>query len=62
LFNFSAEARSVRLPEALAHGDYRDAFDDTPAAVTAAASLSLPAWGYRVLVRVESPSGSRDGR
>jgi hypothetical protein len=62
LFNFSADARSVRLPETLAHGDYRDAFDNTPVVVTAAAAMQLPAWGYRVLVRAESPSGARNGQ
>jgi glycosidase len=54
VFNFSAEPRSVTLPEALAHGEYREPLSAQPALarrVDAATAIDLPAWGWRVFTR-----------
>ena len=51
VFNFSEKARAVSFSESLHHGRWRDAFSGEIADVGAGSRITLPAWGYRVLVR-----------
>lgn len=48
LFNFSAEHRTVRLREALAHGDYTEFFTGEARTLNAESSIELAPWGYAV--------------
>ena len=49
-FNFSPDPGSVTLGEAPYAGSWRDAFTGEPATVGHGDAVSLPGWGYRVLV------------
>jgi 1,4-alpha-glucan branching enzyme len=51
VFNFSPEPRRVTLPEALAHGVYREPLASQPdleRRIDGATEVELSAWGYRV--------------
>jgi glycosidase len=50
VFNFSAEVATVILGEGPYAGTWRDAFSDEKEVLEQGGSVSLPAWGYRVLV------------
>jgi glycosidase len=50
-FNFSASPVRVSFKESLYEGEYRDFATGAPVQLAANATLELPAWGYRVLVR-----------
>lgn len=50
VFNFTAQARTVRFQETLYHGDYRE-FRGDRASLDAGSALELAPWQYRVFVR-----------
>ncbi len=50
-FNFSAEPATVTLGEGPYAGSWADAWTEERVALEQGASVSLPAWGYRVLLR-----------
>jgi glycosidase len=49
-FNLSPEPATVTLGEGPQAGSWVDAFDGTPVALAVGDTLTLPAWGHRVLV------------
>ncbi len=51
VFNFSAETQTVSFTEDLCYGDFVDAFGAAAVAIDPTTTLSLPPWGYRVLVQ-----------
>lgn len=54
VFNFSPQAQRVTLPEALAHGVYREPLGvqpDLERRIDGATEVELPAWGWRVFTR-----------
>ena len=51
LINFSATAQDFQLQDGPYAGRWQDAFDDQVFELTTDTRLSLPAWGWRVLVR-----------
>ena len=51
VFNFSEKARAVSFSQTLHHGRWRDAFSGEIVELGADSRMTLPAWGYRVLVR-----------
>ncbi len=51
VFNFSAQDVEVEFGAGPHPGEYADAFSGQPVVVTSETRWSLPAWGYRVLVR-----------
>ncbi len=51
VFNFSDRSRRVSFGEGPHPGSYADAFTGAPVEVAADSVLTLPAWGYVVLVR-----------
>ena len=51
VFNFSAETQTVAFTEGLCYGDFVDGFSASAVAIDATTTLSLPPWGYRVLVQ-----------
>ncbi len=50
LFNFTDEARTVRLTSPLGHGEYTDFEDGSAVSVNESSTMHFEAWGYRVLV------------
>ena len=50
-FNFSAQQRTVSFDTGPQRGAYVDALTGEPAAAETVTTMTLPAWGYRVLVR-----------
>jgi len=57
VFNFTGRARSVELNPGPHAGRYTDAFTGDQVPIDGEASLHLPSWGWRVLVRDPDPSG-----
>jgi len=51
VFNLSSEEQTVSFGDGPHHGAYTDAFSGESMTVGASTSLTLPAWGYRVLTR-----------
>lgn len=51
MMNFSTETQRFRFSDGPVRGEYRDAFSGEVLVVGPDAELSLPPWGYRVLVR-----------
>jgi len=51
LFNFSNQARELRLIEGPWQGDYRDFASGEVQQLRSGSGLVLPAWGYRVLIQ-----------
>lgn len=51
VFNFSAQAQTVRFQEPLFQGTYRDAFGNDTLTLDADSTLTLAPWQYQVLVR-----------
>lgn len=51
VLNLSARERTVGFGEGPHHGTFTDAFSGASQRVDATTSLTLPAWGYRVLTR-----------
>lgn len=49
LFNLSAEPVAARLADGLAAGTYRDFASGSEATIAAGDTITLPAWGYRLL-------------
>jgi len=62
VFNFSAQAQTVRFKEPLYPGTYRDAFGDATLTLDADSALSLAPWQYRVLLRDGRGSGAAAAR
>ena len=51
VFNFSAQQRTVSFGEGPQRGAYVDALTGEPSTAEDLTTMTLPAWGYRVLVR-----------
>ena len=51
VFNFSAQAKTVKFEEALCHGSYTDYFSGEAVTVSADTRLSLGPWGFRVFLQ-----------
>jgi hypothetical protein len=50
VFNFSPRTNTVSFDGGPFEGRYRDAFTGQPQALAADSTLTLPPWGYRVLL------------
>ena len=50
IFNFSASPITASLGEELYVGRYQDFFSGLPVVLSAAASVELDAWGYKLLL------------
>jgi hypothetical protein len=51
LFNFSAQPQQFRLQDGPFAGSWQEAFGEASLELTTETDISLPAWGWRVLVR-----------
>ena len=51
VFNFSSKPVTVELSSGFHKGVYKELFTDSSYTLKDSTSLSLPAWGYKVLVR-----------
>ena len=50
IFNFSPEEAIINIPS-ISAGQYTDYFSAEKTEITAPASLTLPAWGYKILIQ-----------
>ena len=56
VFNFSGSTQTVKFDETLFPGSYEDYFGGGTVDLFAASSMTLPAWGYRVLISRGAPA------